>query len=59
MKKDKVGKGSRKCICGGSAAILNKVIKEGHFGYLPFFPHWDRLICTASDFSRAESQKRT
>lgn len=37
IKKNKVGKRSRKYICGGTVAILNKVIKEKYFGYLPFF----------------------
>lgn len=55
VKKNRVGKGIRKCICGGSVAILNKVIKEGYFSYLPFFTRWDRPICISNDFCKAES----
>ena len=43
-------------MCGGSPAILNKVVKEGYFDYLQFFTRWDKLfICISNSFFRAES----
>lgn len=43
-------------MCGGSPAILNKVVKEGFFDYLQFFTRWDKLfICISNSFFRVES----
>lgn len=31
-------------MCDEGTAISSKVAKEGYFGYLQFFPRWDKRL---------------